>query len=151
MRYSLTRLLTLSGPRPAKPCPGLGVRRLGRAAVCPARRHVVGMACHGGPGVHQLLEGFPGTKGGERLGRNLDGGPRAWVAAGTRLAVAPPEASKAPQFHRLSRLERRHNGLQELCDDRVGFVNLLRLRASQGKRVHYPGLPCLFRQPAPYP
>ena len=72
--------------------------------------------------MYQLLEGFPGAKCGERLGRNLDGGPRAWVAAGTRPAVATPETSKAPQFHRLPRLERLHNGLQALRDDRVGLV-----------------------------
>src|SRR5712691_6792997 len=122
MIHSMAWLLTLSGPRPEKPCTGMGVSMLGRDAVCPACSRVIGIACRGCTGVHQLLEGFPCAKCGKRLGRNLDGGPRAWVAAGTRLAVAKPEASKAPQFHRLPRLERLYNGLQELRDDRFCLV-----------------------------
>jgi len=69
-----------------------------------------------------LLEGFPRGKRRDRFGRELEHLPRAGVPAGTRGAVPEPEAPKAPQFHRLPRLERVHNGLQELRDDRVCLV-----------------------------
>jgi hypothetical protein len=35
----------------------------------------------------------------------------------------------------------------QLIGIRAGFVNLLRLVSSQGKRVCYPGLPCLLGSP----
>src|SRR5947209_4358962 len=42
-----------------------------------------------------------------------------WVAPFPCLALTEPEASKAPQFYGLSRLQRRHNVLQELRQHRV--------------------------------
>jgi hypothetical protein len=68
------------------------------------------------------LKGFPRSKRRDRFGRELEHLPRAGVPAGTRGAVPEPEAPKAPQFHRLPRLQRVHNGLQELRDDRVCLV-----------------------------
>jgi hypothetical protein len=38
------------------------------------------------------------------------------------LALTEPEASKAPQFYGLSRLQRRHNALQELRQHRVDLT-----------------------------
>src|SRR4051812_20837903 len=69
--------------------------------------------------THFFYDDIPYGKRRDRFGRNLEHVPRAWVPSCTRCAVPEPEASKALQFHRLSRLERVHNGLQELRDDRV--------------------------------
>ena len=104
------------------PCTGMAVYGLDRDAVCPAGHTMGGSVCGGSAGVYPLLEGFPRSKRRNCFGRNLEHVPRAWVTACTRLAVPEPEASKAPQFHCLPRLERVHNGLQELRDDRVCLV-----------------------------
>jgi len=63
-----------------------------------------------------LVEGFPRGKRWDLFGRNLDGVPRARVASRPSLAVTELEAAKASHVHPLPRLQRRHNGLQELGD-----------------------------------
>jgi hypothetical protein len=62
------------------------------------------------------LEGFPWGKRGDLFGGNRDRVARTRVASCPSLALAEPEAAKAPQVYPLLRLHRRHNGFQELGD-----------------------------------
>jgi hypothetical protein len=75
-----------------------------------------------GGGLHQLLKSFARGERGDRFRRNRDRVTCPWVAAFPRLASTEPEASKAPQFYGLSRLQRLHNAVQELRQHRVDLT-----------------------------